>query len=312
MEQNILDELDNMPEHQKIRKLDQMQYALEIFDGNGIDLSKSIEYGVISENDQVFATHNRHLFMKYAGDLNRYLHNFISSSYTLMSITNNVMSNYEIDSPVFYKEYEEKKMQLTSNPVFNIFFQLRQYVQHIKLIIPSRQFHWDRENGSSRKLLLETDTLISYIEKQTKRSKSDNEIKVINEVTLKYLNNVGGEIDLRNLFEDYIEAVHEFYYWVYSRLKEIHDEDLKKINEKRKEGRKLYIPTILSTNITLYKEGNMGDLDVIFLNTMDSLTYEKIKNEHSDMNERILAMISYIESDVGISSELKKMILGLI
>jgi hypothetical protein len=61
---NILDEIDNMPELKRIRRLDQMQFALDIFDGNGIALSDMIYFGTNLENRYIYVTRNRQLFMK--------------------------------------------------------------------------------------------------------------------------------------------------------------------------------------------------------------------------------------------------------
>jgi len=310
MEENIIDIIENMPEHQKIRRLDQMQFALEIFDGNGIDLSSMIDFGTNLENRHIYATHNRHLFMKFASELNRHLHNFIASTYTLMSITNNVIKNYKKELPDFFKDYENKNSELYENPVFNIFIQLRNYVQHVKLILPLSHYEWDLNKGESLSLHLYTETIANYINGQ--KIHGNERLKMINKNTVSYLNGFDKEIDLKNLFDDYIKLIHKFYNWVYSNLSKIHKDDVIKVNNKRREGRKAYVPLVLATNITLYKQRNMGEPDVIFLNTMDGRIFDKIKNENKDIKQRMQALVDHLDNDIGLSDEIKKEIMGLI
>jgi len=310
MDVNILDEIENMPEYQKIRRLDQMQFALEIFDGNGIDLSAIIDFGTNLGNKHIYATHNRHLFLKFVSELNRHLHNFIASTYTLMSITNNVIKNYKTELLDFYKDYEIKNSELYENSVFNIFTQLRNYIQHVKLILPISHYEWNIEKGESLLLNLNTETIIKFIESQ--KLHRNKRLKIINKNTITYLKGFGKEIDLKNLFVVYIELIHLFYHWVYSNLSEIHKNDLVKVNNKRREGRKSLIPLVLKANIALYKEGNMGEPDVIFNNTMNGEVFNKIKKENEDIKKRIQTLVEYLDKDIGLSDELKKEILGLI
>lgn len=310
MEESILDEIEKMPEHQKIRRLDQMQLALEIFDGNGIDLSTKIDFGTNLDNRHIFATHNRHIFMIFASEINRFLHNFIASTYTLMSITNNVIKNYKNELPDFYKKYETQNRKLYDNPVFNIFTHLRNYIQHVKIILPISHHEWDIIKGESLSLRLGTETIVKYI--NNLKTHGNERLKTINRNTVSYLNGFNKEIDLKKLLDDYIVLIHEFYKWVYSNLSEIHKDDVIKVNDKRREVRKSIVPYILATNIALFKKGNMGEPDVIFNNTMDGRTFEKTKNEYKDIKKRMQILVEHLDNDIGLSDELRKEIMKLI
>lgn len=201
--------------HLLLRGLDQTK---SIFNRNYFWLLQLDKF--ISENIEVLDIRNRDRINDFHLEFARHLHNYLASVKSLVDHTRALKQELKLDSK-FEDLYEQQRMKILGTDTITFIQQLREYVQHYKLLPSGIQVKVDNNDGETITLTLDTPALKGF------SGWKGASLRVIEEHP--------ENIDIFNLLEEYQTSVSQFYKWFYDEMEEIFKNELTEFDELAKE-----------------------------------------------------------------------------
>jgi hypothetical protein len=167
---------------------------------------------------QLWAVDNRELFQEYYGEVIRHLHNFLASASTLADHVNAVVGKLYSDQS-FESEYRRKVSESFKSSGLATFVQdLRNYMLHKGLPPTTARLSSEACSGTVRNAVyLNKGALLNW-ESWSSRSRE-------------FMAALPADLDLLEVVISYKEIVNSFYAWLHQRLQEIHEPDLKGLED---------------------------------------------------------------------------------
>ena len=226
----ISEELEAMPEIEKIRRIRVQQLNYFIFQRNTEELRQALSFhSDVKVNFEIWHVTNREKQYALQHEIGRLLHNFTVAAISLVDVTRRLYKGYE--SGVFPDYQARLDTDFVSDPLSRFVKDLRNYVAHYEAppILSELNFSFlGEEQSMESQITLPSKTLLKY----TDWSKPAKE----------YIAHCGDKIILDLVVDEYFQKVSKFYNWFYSRLNDIHAVDLSLIEAKKEELRRAYIP----------------------------------------------------------------------
>jgi hypothetical protein len=193
-------------------------YSFYIFEGNYIEFKRTIESYIETANSEDFLDDNKkivNLHINGGREIARRIHNYAAAWLSLVDHTRRVKEKLEKHRSVNYRdfanEYEARLNEYLKNTDENVFMKdLRKYVQHKKVPVPSLRFNIKRiENLSeSENFLVESSYSFEFNSKDIANFKWTGQSK-------QYLKN--NTVDIVKIIEKHFSIMKDFYLWIQFR-----------------------------------------------------------------------------------------------
>lgn len=192
--------------------LDTSQYAV---DKNYEELSSAF---ALCEGDlEIWDVQNRQKFNLFFMELSRLLHNYLSSTFSL--IRHNAKLRDELNCLELSQEYSKEVDALKLNDCYCFVKDLRHFAQHVGLPILSAKTSISRTQRSTefkRRILLKKDKLLNW--------------KKLGRGSKNYIN-AHEEIDLKLVINEYQTLVRNFCVWFNKKVNQIYSKQLQEFEE---------------------------------------------------------------------------------
>ena len=164
-------------------------------------------------NLEIWDMKNRRILNAFLRELSRLLHNYLSSTFTL--IRHNVKLCKDLHCPELDRDYSEIVKDLNTNECVSFVKDLRTFAQHIGLPILSAQISFSKTEFKQR-ILLDKTALLNWKEwKHAPRNYIESH----------------GEIDLKLVLSEYQNLIATFYKRFYTKISEVFAKQLKEFAE---------------------------------------------------------------------------------
>ena len=279
----IQQELIKMPEWERLAEIRQFKLSVEIFQKNAnelIQLLDSVKTGPGAI--QLWALENRPILDQLLREVARLLHNFVSASFSLIDHARRFHKrNYEGDGR--FADYEEQvKERFANDPLCRFVQDLRNFFIHKKVPSVASVMSMHPGQGVDNSVCLE---------------KADLESFEWNRIARQYLDDAPEKIDLLTLVSSYTTKVTDFYNWVFSRLEEIHADDIAAVQAKQNELRRSVgrlARHYLETSITISNQIRTPP-EQFFLTFLDHETWSEVCANNPDPIDRANALLDEVE-----------------
>jgi hypothetical protein len=287
----MMDEIEGMEEQTVLDNIHRLQYSIDIYNGNRDEVLKILEEGTHPDNHiKYYAQHNRDNFGTLRHEVLRTFHNFIAGSYSLYEAIHVFMTYYRKKDENFYrKEYEPVYKSLPNSPIYEFILGLRILIQHLKTPNVSFTNNWTPSTGLVTRIIFD-------------KQHTDNFVR-LSVVGKTYLNNFSDHIELEQIIHEHNEFTQDYVSNFLNKLKELHKDDFKVLNDKKREARKHLIPQILSATILMYNQ--TGVFENLFSSIIPSNKLKQIDSLHILVPDKIKAYIDFIEQDIKLDEDLK-------
>lgn len=291
MKMNLFEEIESMPEFDIIQSIKHLNHNVDVFNVNTAELLEAVRFGTNENNHyHLFGMINRKKLEWYQLEICRLLHNFIASSYSLKETFDAFAKRYKKTNENFLREYYQERDNLKNIPVYEFVYGLRIYIQHIKIPNIINETNWTRDtNELNQKVLLDKSPF--------------NDFNRITEIGKKFLDSFETNINIETMVVEYYSTIQKFINWVFQKLQQIHQDDLLKLNNKKKEFKQILIPQLLIADILLFEQSK--NFANCFLSSLPIDVYTEINNNFSSRAEKTKAFIEYMEKDVILNEDLK-------
>jgi len=210
-----------------VRMILHLSNSRYIVDRNYQELSKMIS--VFEQNAlSIMAEKNRQKFPGFMRELNRLLHNYLASIFSLITHTRHF--NQELNNSKLNKAYNIELEKLQRNKCTYFMTDLRNYTQHKELLSITAHIGAHRLNTEGafeikQNLLLTKKNLRTW-----NNWKKDSKI---------YISQYKGDIDLKVVISEYNELIIKFYNWLYKLVLELYSKELKELAKIESEIKRL-------------------------------------------------------------------------
>lgn len=301
----LREELNSSKEYKRIQKVRRFTSSQEIFRGNYRELESlfkkhnKINLFTISSTKE-----KRKDFRRIQNEIIRCLHNFISSSFSLLE---NSRSHY---NSIYKKhnliiEYEkEVKIRFENNPITTFIKDLRNFIQHYRFPSISTNTFVSVNNKSEYKteLIFRTKDLLDF-KNWSKQSKDFIKIN-------------SKEIRIEVLLGNYYKQIYAFHNWFNNEQSKIFKEDYQIVNKKEYQIKKLAIPHFLEVFFNLRKIKNSDTLEeglFRFFNTDEKTSIKTFPNDSYLRFEKIIKTIeNYHKIDTAVRRRIEKLYHNLV
>lgn len=163
----------------------------------------------------IWEVSKRDKFQAFLRELSRLIHNYLSSTFSLISHSSNFCD--QLHNKNLRKEYDEMVAKLKLYDCYHFVKDLRRFNQHIGLPLISAQLdiHPKDSNGFQSRILFDKKILLSWQGNNAWTSGSKN-----------YLN-THQEIEVKAVFSEYQGLIKEFYDWFYKKTSSVYANELK-------------------------------------------------------------------------------------
>lgn len=177
----------------------------------------------------IWSTENRDKLDTLINEISRLLFNFLASAKALVSHTRVLINHWYFDTS-FYLEYQEEVKKSFANNELVVFIEdLRNYFLHYALPITRANLKsHKKENGEwemEHSFTISKQGLLIW-----KNWKKDSK---------SFLQKSGEDISIEVLIDEYFIIVENFHKWMLTKLKQIHTEDLKWLEQMRSKARSM-------------------------------------------------------------------------
>lgn len=289
----LISELEAMPEYNVLLRIKALDRSRYIYTRNYSELRKLLEfYSDLEKSLPLWDRKNRDKQEAFHYEVTRLLHNFVASGRSLVDHTRTIYQSLYRSSKQF-PEYQKKvDSSFTHNAVAQFVESLRNYCQHYKTppVFSEMRYEKDPPLHVSR-IKLDVNALKEFSDwKRESR---------------KYLAGQTSDIDLLDIIGEYHNLVIEFHDWFVKRQKEIHYEDIQKVNSKKKELAALVIPDEVKYALADIQSGSRGidDAFAVMLTPQQRAELATIPISLPGYSEKL---ISFIEEWTPLDEGLKK------
>lgn len=151
---------------------------------------------------------------KYINELFRLIHNYLTSSFTLVGHSRRLKDSYK--ATAFYTQYNEKIAVFNKSAIHHFIQDLRNYFVHYG--VPSLGWNISlKQQSNNFELNIDKESLLEW--------------NGWTSVTRKYLTNSDATINLIKVIEEHEKMIDELYKWLYQNFKDLHYKDIEKVNK---------------------------------------------------------------------------------
>lgn len=167
----------------------------------------------------------RDKFQAFLRELSRLIHNYLSSTFSLISHSSNFCD--QLQNKNLRKDYDEMVVKLKLYDCYHFVKDLRRFNQHIGLPLISAQLNFKSDpNEIQSSILFDKKVLLSWHGNNAWTARSKN-----------YLN-THKEIEVTAVFIEYQGLIKDFYDWFYKKASSVYANDLKEfVDNERELGR---------------------------------------------------------------------------
>ena len=224
----VMEELEAMPELQRIQRIQLQQSSYFIFQRNADELRKILNFhSDVEENMALWDVNNRDPLSFLQLEVGRLLHNFASSAAGLIDVTRRFYEKYDVNEFPDYLTRVDSEFK--TNPLSRFVKDLRNYAVHVEVPPISSELSGIGINSTLQSLIVLPGELLLAKYEWSKPAKQ-------------YIADCNNRIVLNSVVEDYFEKVSRFYDWFYKRLNEVHKEDISRVTAKQEELKRAYVP----------------------------------------------------------------------
>jgi hypothetical protein len=289
----LQDELFAMNEYKRLAAVQQFRVSLHIFDGNTKELRELFDDSRIPP--AMFHSET------YRWELARRLHNFVAGAFTLVDHARRLYGDGTEYDTRFADYKTEVANRFVKDPLHRFLQQFRQYCLHYKVPPITTQLHMNMtDETATYGICLDRAKLYEWKNKWCPKAES-------------YLAAAGERIDLVQAINQYVQKVHDFYTWVYERLKEIHRTDIDAVQRKQQERWRAlgpFFPHMFAHQIAVHAQ--MGQApEGMFALFMNPMQLEEICGSHPDPTDRANALVNGITDYPNISEDFRQQIVDV-
>jgi hypothetical protein len=179
------------------------------------ELVNGINY--IEGNLPIWDVKNRKIFDSILREISRLLHNYLSSTFTL--IQHNVKLCHDLKNGELDTQYNTKVKELDENPTVSFIKNLRTFAQHVGLPILSARFSINNITSTGpqaeQSVQLDKETLLRW-----------NNWRAASRAFIES----HGDIDLKTVLKDYQGLITSFYNWFYAAVTSLFSQQLKELD----------------------------------------------------------------------------------
>ncbi len=166
----------------------------------------------------IWGVTKRDKFQAFLRELSRLIHNYLSSTFSLISHSSNFCD--QLQNKTLRKDYDEMVAKLKLYDCYHFVKDLRRFNQHIGLPLISAQLDFRSDpNEIQSKILFDKKVLLSWHGNNAWTSGSKN-----------YLN-THKEIEVTAVFSEYQGLIKEFYDWFFKKTSSVYTNELKEFLE---------------------------------------------------------------------------------
>ena len=200
-------------------------YSLPILEGNYRELKKAIQRYLepIATGEFLFDDEERiQTHINSSREIARLIHNYAAASFSLVdhtrAIKNKLKGHDEKELRDFAFEYEEKLNESVKNSFENLFVKdLRRYVQHKAVVVPSLQIKLTRVNFSNSSSEISQAEVKHSFELDSKQLQDFDWGRASKEYIVSHRT-----IPVEEIIDKHFASIKEFYLWIQFRDTQLH------------------------------------------------------------------------------------------
>lgn len=269
-----------------LNRAHQRSFSYNIFQMNALELIEAAYR--VKDPDQgllLMMENNREAGLQAHRELNRHVHNFVSSSLTLVEHTRVFMRKHYVDTQL-YKTYEKQVIATFANsPVAQFVQGLRNYMLHKGLPSSSMYLRYESNpgatNGSGN-----METGVHY------DTASLLDWKDWKAVARDYLVLAGENLDIHEFTSEYLTLVNQFHGWLNATLEMHHRSDLQELNQLQNQFNDIHYindqiipseqPDLINKGPFIFTPDHSIELDRISLELMRKIQELHFKHNSQD------------------------------
>lgn len=291
----LRESLHSSSEWKKLKTVKGFERTIYLFRQNEDEILTLIEWGETYENAIfLWDAYNRERLKDYTSEFIRLLHNYVSSSSTLVDHARKLyVKNYKDDE--HFGEYDQLIDKFFAKNVNHLFIKrLRNYMLHSGL--PTLVSKLDiNESGFHHYTALEPKALLSNFDEWGSSVK-------------KWLEELDGSVIVKDELIKYKRTQDEFYSWLFSTLSKVHAQDRKKVHKCQVEINSL----LFEHHLDVLPDKRDGIEEAIFLSFVQKDLVDEIMQKVPDPLNRARLLIKAAEEEIVISEEYKQKIISLV
>jgi len=291
----LQNELVSMPEYLLELKLLTLDVSLYVFQTNYTQLINLLNIYKDKQKALIlWDENNRHIQDEFHLEVIRLLHNFVASVKSLIDHTR-IMYQELYEGNKKFPEYQQEVNKLfANNPLAQFVEDLRDYSLHYKFLpISSKYIYVKDPPKDESSIVLDLKILLLY--------------KTWSALSKNYLKEQRDNINILDLISKYYGLTIGFHKWVRSKQLEIHSEEFKRLNEKKRQLADLLIPEEVIFALADF-DTNKTNPDKSFWRILEPTQRDELSHIPLGSPEHADKLISLIENKANISSELKSKI----
>jgi len=279
----IQDELLQMPEWHRLAEIRQFSLSLVLFQRNAAELVVLIgRFRTGPAAIEIWGLPSRPKLEEFQIEVTRLVHNFVAASLSLVGHARRFYEKNYRNNKLF-EDYEYKvKTLFAEDPLCQFVQGLRNYCLHKELPDVSSSLTFGEGQDIKHSISLVKKSILDF----------DWNLKA-----RQFLDSALDEIDLLDTVNQYAGKVTDFYNWVFSRLEEIHAEDIKAVEKKQQELREAIAertPNDLLAQLNIFEQIPFPPEDM-FLQFIDPKKWGEIRDYSENPIERANAFFNYVE-----------------
>lgn len=203
----------------------QRTFSLNVFQMNAVELMEAAQR--VKDPDQGMALimeKNREAGLQAHRELNRHVHNFVSSALTLVEHTRVFMRKHYAETDLLGTYEKQVVATFAQSPVAQYVQGLRNYMLH-RGLPKSSMFMKFRSNPGAADGSVTAETGVHY------ETASLLDWKDWKPVARTYLEQAGEQLDVHEFAQDYLTLVNQFHSWLDATLAEHHRSDLQELGQ---------------------------------------------------------------------------------
>ncbi len=289
-------EIPQMQEIVAAQTIDSLNASMGIFMGNLQQLLAGLRF--LTQDPQSFFLvdeGNRRRLETVLHDIARLLHNYITAGASAMEHVEKRYGDLDVQKrAMFPGVWSKLTTEFRDDPLAQFVEGLRDYLLHYAVVVPAYQLRYDArtegaEPATNRLTLLPVSVL--------QRMKWNKHAR-------RYMENKEA-IDLLEVVIAYSQKVASFYDWFRAGLYEVYADDLRRLNEKKREQALLWAETIVEDCI--YRSLPLS----FFHSLLSAEQWQAVAVVGSDPTKRANRLLAVYGKGVGLPSTLKRMIMDL-
>jgi len=221
----ILEKIEESKGTDFLNRAHQRSFSYNIFQMNALELIEAAYR--VKDPDQgllLMMDNNREAGLQAHRELNRHVHNFVSSSLTLVEHTRVFMRKHYIDTPL-YKTYEKQvNATFANSPVAQFVQGLRNYMLHKGLPNSSMYLRFESNPGAKNG----SGTMETGVNYDTASLLDWKDWKA---VARNYLELSGENLDIHEFTLEYLALVNQFHEWLNATLEMHHSSDIQELHQ---------------------------------------------------------------------------------